>query len=411
MKETTTEELPCEIACILCNISFLIGKSRSYQNILKHLLTEHKFVISNFQNVADPPKYFEHWRKKFQGHSSVADTCVIIKTNSGENDIEESEFYYLLSDTLPEDAVLRKDLQLKKLEAVLSQQEKERSNASFKRMCLFCRKVVEENRAVLLNHMAHDHNFSVGRPDNLVYVDELLDLLEEKLKGLQCLYCERTFKDWQTLKEHMRKKQHKQINPRNTAYDRFYIVNYMDPASKGAEKDMLVEAVDSEGEDVEWKDWEEQEATSMVCLFCVDARLSLEGIVKHMKEGHSFDLACVTKGLDFYQQIKVINYIRKQVYLRVCPVCSEKFLSHHEVTLHLSSSEHDNNCIDWALWDQPQYYFPTYENDQLLCALEDNCENSTDDEHVVPEDVAPPDRTVLRVLTGPEIEPEAAADH
>ena len=32
--------------------------------------------------------------------------------------------------------------------------------------------------------MAFDHNFSVGQPDNLVYINELLDLLEGKLDNL-----------------------------------------------------------------------------------------------------------------------------------------------------------------------------------------------------------------------------------
>lgn len=45
--------------------------------------------------------------------------------------------------------------------------------------------------------------------------------------SLKCLYCERTFKDRHVLKEHMRKKQHKKVNPKNKAYDRFYVINYL----------------------------------------------------------------------------------------------------------------------------------------------------------------------------------------
>ena len=37
---------------------------------------------------------------------------------------------------------------------------------------------------MLFDHMAFDHNFSVGQPDNLVYINELLDLLEGKLENL-----------------------------------------------------------------------------------------------------------------------------------------------------------------------------------------------------------------------------------
>ena len=32
--------------------------------------------------------------------------------------------------------------------------------------------------------MAFEHNFSVGKPDNLVYIIELLNLLEEKLEKM-----------------------------------------------------------------------------------------------------------------------------------------------------------------------------------------------------------------------------------
>ena len=42
-----------------------------------------------------------------------------------------------------------------------------------------------------------------------------------------CLFCEKSFKDKASLREHMRKKQHRKINPKNKEYDRFYIINYM----------------------------------------------------------------------------------------------------------------------------------------------------------------------------------------
>ena len=46
--------------------------------------------------------------------------------------------------------------------------------------------------------------------------------------SLQCIYCEKTFKDMPTLKEHMRKKQHKRVNPSNHGYDKYYMVNYLE---------------------------------------------------------------------------------------------------------------------------------------------------------------------------------------
>lgn len=47
--------------------------------------------------------------------------------------------------------------------------------------------------------------------------------------SLICIYCEKTFKDRSVLKEHMRKKFHKCVNPNNKIYDKFYIINYLEP--------------------------------------------------------------------------------------------------------------------------------------------------------------------------------------
>ena len=100
--------------------------------------------------------------------------------------------------------------------------------SAFKRSCFFCRTIFEGSYAKLLDHMAFDHNFSVGQPHNLVYVEELLDVLENKLDNLVCIFCEKVFKNREVLKEHMRKKNHKKINPRNAAYDKYYLINYLE---------------------------------------------------------------------------------------------------------------------------------------------------------------------------------------
>lgn len=46
--------------------------------------------------------------------------------------------------------------------------------------------------------------------------------------SFKCLYCEKEFPDRQTLKDHMRKKQHRKLNPDNSVYDKYYIVNYLE---------------------------------------------------------------------------------------------------------------------------------------------------------------------------------------
>lgn len=108
------------------------------------------------------------------------------------------------------------------------------------------------SRSSLLNHMAREHSFSIGLPDNIVYCKQFLETLQNKLDGsvhpdpgleldrpwlfgihlsssvsLQCLYCEKTFRDKTTLRDHMRKKSHRRINASNRDYDCFYIINYL----------------------------------------------------------------------------------------------------------------------------------------------------------------------------------------
>jgi hypothetical protein len=46
--------------------------------------------------------------------------------------------------------------------------------------------------------------------------------------SLHCLFCNKVFKNQTVLKEHMRKKQHKTINPKDTEFDKFYIINYLE---------------------------------------------------------------------------------------------------------------------------------------------------------------------------------------
>lgn len=58
--------------------------------------------------------------------------------------------------------------------------------------------------------------------------------------SLICIYCEKTFKDRMVLKEHMRKKFHKYINPNNKTYDKFYIGNYLKPEESRMQKQVII---------------------------------------------------------------------------------------------------------------------------------------------------------------------------
>lgn len=76
--------------------------------------------------------------------------------------------------------------------------------------------------------MSEQHNLQLGNPQNLVFIEDLVNIVDQKLQALSCIFCEGVFPERNVLKEHMRKKLHKRINPANSEYDRFYIVNYLE---------------------------------------------------------------------------------------------------------------------------------------------------------------------------------------
>ncbi|CAJ0608523.1 unnamed protein product [Cylicocyclus nassatus] len=75
----------------------------------------------------------------------------------------EIDYYYNMSELLPEDYSLRQRL--------------------------------------VIHHLYHDSN--LGSPDNLVFVTEYIEHLKDKLTRNECIYCEKTFGDRNVLMDHM----------------------------------------------------------------------------------------------------------------------------------------------------------------------------------------------------------------
>lgn len=386
-KEKTPVFEEKEIECLLCEEVFNIPYQQ--QEFLKHLLSEHKFVIGDVNIIADLPAYVRYWKNKFRTCPLTA-YCTTMRAEVAldrkEVKSKEEEFFFL-SDIVPEDKELRMQLQRERLDQVLAVQETERNDATFNRGCLFCRKNFSEKYCELFNHMAFDHNFSVGQPDNLVFVNQFLDLLEKKLELLCCLFCEKIFKSRDVLKEHMRKKAHKRLNPSNKEYDRFYLVNYLefgktweDVAREGMEDEMPTGWEDSDKEDdADWNDWR-GDLGGAVCLFCNATYQVTMELQNHMKLTHGFDFQQLRSNLSFYQQVKLVNYIRRQVHLNTCIGCQQVSLNRESLLEHMTWTNHmEPGPV--SQWDQPEYYFPTYENDYLLYALEDlnDCHVETED--------------------------------
>lgn len=104
-----------------------------------------------------------------------------------------------------------------------------------------------------------------------------------------------------------------------------------------------------------WEDWsnDEEEQSETKCLFCSDNFPNPSETFQHLKTAHNFDFQKVktSLGLDFYQCIRMINYIRQQVK------------DNTTVTLPFTGKE--------DFFNQDNYLQPVLEDDPLLFAFEE----------------------------------------
>ena len=153
-----------------------------------------------------------------------------------------------------------------------------------------------------------------------------------------------------------------------------------------------MEEFDDHNQIDDWSDWLEPEAQAM-CLFCEFQSSQPDGLAQHMSSEHNFDFLGLKDLFTIYQQIKIVNYVRRQVHERKCIFCDVHFDSREQLIAHMQEAGHFKLPDDRSVWDQSQwvnnlhididysevdcfprfyrYYFPTYENDALLCLLED----------------------------------------
>ncbi|XP_055624773.1 zinc finger protein 277 [Toxorhynchites rutilus septentrionalis] len=379
------------VVCMFCDnaYNFQIGDGRD--QYLAHLYMIHRLVIADVEQIGCLASYSQFWKEKFREHP-VEKFCTSMLLNQLPDGTPGSnEKYFLLSDVEPLDYELRLQIKRDMVELVLVRHQFERTDRNFNRGCLYCRVFQAETRTMFIEHLYTKHFLLLGRPENLVFVDELINVVQTKIEKLVCLYCEKIFKDRPTLKEHMRKKGHKRINPDNKFYDRFFLVNYRNdrPQKPLATKQPIPlkervpesSAFHSDDSDSDWSGWcgEEQQVT---CLFCSATKLKIEDLKIHMKSDHSFDFDLQVEGLSIYQRVKVVNYVRHQILLLKCVVCREEFSSKEQLLTHLQEAEHFA-IGEQQFWDQPMFFFPIYEDDQFLCQMEDDSPDLSDDSSVV----------------------------
>ncbi|KAH8337887.1 hypothetical protein KR067_008561 [Drosophila pandora] len=383
------------IKCLKCDKVYIFPADKD--DCLAHLYMEHRLVIADVEDIALVEDYLQYWRKEFQDHEFEQYCTTMFLDQFPDGKYSKNEKYYLLCDILPQDYELRRRLREKRLGEALERHQFELTDRTFSKECLFCRTVIKGLRADYLDHLFDKHFLLVGKPEKLVYVDELLDHLEENLNNLVCLYCEKIFKDRPTLKEHMRKKGHKRINPNRREYDKYFLVNYnrssaaptlrkqkprqqqrhpsssVDLETGSVDFDKHFARPDSDGEqDSDWSDWAaDGEPSSIKCLFCPHLGGTFSVLKEHMIDAHRLDFDQATSSLNFYQRVKVVNYLRRQLCMLRCASCDLQFDELDLLTEHMTQELHCG-IGDRACWDKPEFFFPYIENDGLLCVLDDS---------------------------------------
>ena len=73
------------------------------------------------------------------------------------------------------------------------------------------------------------------------------------------------------------------------------------------------------------------------------------------------------------------------MHLTQCMFCDDKFKDFESLFGHMKAEEHLKPPQDREEWDQSQFYFPTYENDNFLCLIEEDEEE--DSVPVIPQDI------------------------
>uniref|UniRef100_A0A8D8K0H1 Zinc finger protein 277 n=1 Tax=Culex pipiens TaxID=7175 RepID=A0A8D8K0H1_CULPI len=384
------------VRCMFCDEVYNLRVEEGRNQYLAHLFVAHRLVIADVGEVACLGSYSNFWAERFRGVEGALERyCSAMLLNQlPDGTPARDEKYFMLSDIEPMDYELRLRLKREMMELVLARHQFERTDRGFGRGCLYCRDLVAATRSEFIEHLYTKHFLLLGKAENLVFVDELVDVVQDKMDRLICLYCEKVFKDRSTLKEHMRKKGHKRINPENKAYDRFFLINYRnDKLKKGSVNPPVRQPIPvrarepesspfhSEDSDSDWSDWygEEQPTT---CLFCEVTRTQIDDLKAHMKTEHNFDFDAQVVGLNFYQRVKIVNYIRRQMHDLRCVTCREEFPSKDQLHAHLKQEGHFGTG-EQQHWDQPGFFFPTYEDDQFLCHLEDDSPDLSDDSSVV----------------------------
>jgi hypothetical protein len=172
--------------------------------------------------------------------------------------------------------------------------------------------------------------------------------------------CERIFKDYATLRMHMKKKRHFKVNGRNKIYDQFYLINYLEwgktweDLQREPDDDGESEATISTISEIDpWRDWEEtidesdmlEEPTK--CAVCDERCVNAALALTHLVEEHDLDLIKLRAEwqLDVYATIKLINYLRWCYSVaHKCPRCALQCADSASLHAHVKAEQPSARC-------------------------------------------------------------------
>ncbi|KAK0081599.1 hypothetical protein PV326_007603 [Microctonus aethiopoides] len=296
--------------CLLCDIKFNLPTNE--KQFLSHLFKNHRLIIGDVWKIASLPSYIHYWRVKFSEQLLTTFCTTVLMDCTPDGKPSKNEVYYLLSNCISEDKTLRDELHRAKLELALAQQSQERVDESFKRGCMFCRREFSGFRVEYLNHLSEKHNIQLGKPENL---RNEIDDTEEQTEFTS----------------------------------------------------------DNEDEESLWADWND-DSVGITCLLCSQKNQHFTAILEHMTAEHNFDFVKIADNLNFYEKVKVVNYMRRQTQDKKCIYCNENL---DDTSDHMLTQNH-YKIPESQVWNQPIFLSPINNTDSFLYHLDTNSDDEDD---------------------------------
>ena len=378
------------------NSSLLVESDASTKNVTPCVFCE-EFKVESC-NDDDRENYFNHLEEK---HGVKVDKKHELKYIFRKYFLNCSKYFdttkkpatlglvQWFRDFYSNDAKLREEVKILHLKELLFQRERERKQTDFKRKCFICdkynHKKVTGNSKYFLTHLMNSHSICLGKPDNIVNVEEFLDLLENYVKAGKCFHCKKTNVDvCRHLRQEKLRFRPKYMNTNRNFYlkpykefkdfDRFYLINHIE-LGKGWEdlKKTEKKAAIFESEESKFSGWEEDKPLTL-CLFCDFKCNGTERVFGHMKVNHKFDFEYVTSQIDFYEKVKVVNYIRRVVaYFGKQEDCQHLWNRNQKIVSTIKKLIYEKSN-----WKGEEFMQPLLKNDALIrCQNNNKCRVST----------------------------------